>query len=169
MKALWITGGSIMGLFALVVLIGYSLPVKHRTIAAATVKASPQALFALITNVEGLSQWRSDVKSVEILPFTDGRMRFRELSGNGAITYVIESFESNHRVVTRIDDKSLPFGGTWTYELEPAAGGRTTLRITEDGEIYNPIFRFVSRFVLSYDATMKRYLADVERVFAGPS
>lgn len=44
--------------------------------------------------------------------------------------------------------------------LTPAADGGTTLRITEDGEIYNPVFRFVSRFFMGYDRTAKTYLAD---------
>jgi hypothetical protein len=35
------------------------------------------------------------------------------------------------------------------------------LRITEDGEVYNPVFRFVSRFVMGHTATMDKYLADV--------
>jgi hypothetical protein len=35
---------------------------------------------------------------------------------------------------------------------DPATGTRVT--ITERGEIYNPIFRFVARFFLGYTATM---------------
>jgi hypothetical protein len=148
-------------LIAIVVVVGYSLPVKHRAELSANFKATPDTIFALITNVEAFPGWRSGVKSVELLPSTDGRKRFRELSSDGAITYVVESIEPGRRLVTRIDDKSLPFGGTWTYELSPSADGGTTLRITEDGEIYNPVFRFVSRFFMGYDRTIKTYLADV--------
>jgi hypothetical protein len=57
----------------------------------------------------------------------------------------------------RIADKDLPYGGQWTYELEPQ-GLQTALRITEDGEIYNPVFRFVSRFVMGHTATIDNYL-----------
>jgi hypothetical protein len=32
------------------------------------------------------------------------------------------------------------------------------LRVTEDGEVYNPIFRFVSRFILGQTATQDTYL-----------
>ena len=45
----------------------------------------------------------------------------------------------------------------WTYEIAPAPNG-TTLTITEDGEVYNPIFRFMSRFVFGHEATMASYL-----------
>jgi hypothetical protein len=33
--------------------------------------------------------------------------------------------------------------------------------ITEDGQIYNPVFRFVSRFVLGYESTMRGVLRDL--------
>ena len=61
----------------------------------------------------------------------------------------------------------MPFGGTWTYRLEPTASG-TRLTITEDGEIYNPTFRFVARFVLGYEGTMTRYLDALEEDLAAP-
>ena len=60
--------------------------------------------------------------------------------------------------MTRIADPNLPFGGTWTYELTPQADGSTMLRITENGEIRNIFFRFVSRFLMGYTKTMEDYL-----------
>ncbi len=69
-------------------------------------------------------------------------------------------------LVVRIADLDLPFGGTWTYEIAPVAGG-STLTITEDGEIYNPIFRVMSRFVFGYESTMAAYLAAAEKRLAG--
>jgi hypothetical protein len=32
------------------------------------------------------------------------------------------------------------------------------MRITEDGEVYNPVFRFVSKFVMGQTATLDAYL-----------
>jgi hypothetical protein len=61
-------------------------------------------------------------------------------------------------MVVRIADPDLPFGGTWTYELKQEESG-TRVTITERGEVYNPIFRFMSRFVFSHTATLERYLA----------
>ena len=45
------------------------------------------------------------------------------------------------RLVTRIADPNLPWGGTWTTEITPAPGG-SVMRITEDGYVNNPLFRF---------------------------
>jgi hypothetical protein len=61
------------------------------------------------------------------------------------------------RLVTRIADHNLPYGGTWTYELTPDGSG-TRLTITENGEVYNPIFRFVSRFIMGHTASMESVL-----------
>jgi uncharacterized protein YndB with AHSA1/START domain len=167
MRIALITIGVIVALVVIVAAIGYALPVKHRGIGEATFKATPETIFTLITNVDGYTTWRSGLKSVETIPSTDGRKRFRELSGHGPIAFVFESVEPNNRLVARIDEKSLPFGGTWIYDVIPTSDGRTTLRITEDGEIYNPVFRFVSRFFTGYDTTIKKYLADVGRKVGG--
>ena len=52
------------------------------------------------------------------------------------------------------------FGGTWTFEVAESGSG-STLTITESGNISNPIFRFMSRFVFGYHATMNIYLEDL--------
>jgi hypothetical protein len=167
MRYVWIGAGVLVGLVLVIVAIGYALPVKHRASSEATYRASPEALYALITNVDSFPSWRSGLKSVERLPAAEGRTRFRETSGDGTISFIVDTAEVNRRLVTRIDDKSLPFGGSWTYELVPGSDGRTTLRIVEDGEVYNPVFRFVSRFFMGHDSTIKRYLADVGKKFPG--
>jgi len=144
----------------IVLLVGWSLPVKHTASGEATFKSSPESLYQVITDVDRFPQWRSSVKSAERLPDSAGKERFREVGGDGTILYEVDSAVPNQRLVTRIADRSLPFGGSWTFELIPR-GDSTTLRITEDGEVYNPIFRFVSRFIFGHNATIEKYLADV--------
>jgi uncharacterized protein YndB with AHSA1/START domain len=147
-----------------VVVVGWSLPREHRATSEATLKTSPQSLYRLITDVDRFPEWRSSVKRVERVPDSAGKTRFREVGGDGTILYEVETAVPNERLVTRIADPSLPFGGSWTYELIPR-GDSTTLRITEDGEVYNPIFRFVSRFIMGHTATIEKYLADVRQYF----
>jgi uncharacterized protein YndB with AHSA1/START domain len=167
MKIALIVIGVIVVLVVAVILIGMALPVKHRAQVEAHVNASPDAVFTLITDVEAFPKWRAGLKSVELLPASpDGKRRFKEVSSDGAITFVMETVEPPKKLVSRIDDKSLPFGGTWTYELIPS-GAQTTLRITEDGEVYNPFFRFVSKYVMGHESTIRKYLASVQRRFGG--
>src|SRR4051812_19066446 len=150
-----------------VLIVGWSLPVKHRASRSVHLAASPHAVFAIVTDVAGFPRWRSGIARVEVLASADGGAvtRFREHSGDGALTYDIVERVPDRRMVTRIADTGLPFGGQWTYEIEPDGSG-TRLTLTEDGEVYNPVFRFVSRFVMGHTASIDRYLGDVGRALA---
>ena len=169
MKILAITGAGLVILIAIVVGVGYLLPVKHTATRERSYAAPPSAVFAAITTPAEFPSWRAGVKRVELLPDEAGHRRFREVSGDGTITFVVDESVPERRLVTRIADKSLPFGGSWTYELAPSANG-TTLRITENGEVYNPVFRFMSRFVFGHHRTLEGYLSDLQgRLAAVPS
>lgn len=158
--------GRILGSLALVVLvvaaIGYMLPQNHSVSRERTFSANAGTLFTQITTPAAYPEWRTGVTRVEILPPANGLLSFRESGSDGDIVFVMETVEPGRRVVTRIADGSLPFGGSWTYELTPAAAG-TVLRITENGEVYNPLFRFISRFVLGHYKSIDQYLGDLER------
>ena len=141
---------------AIVVGIGYTLPVAHTASRSVVLGATPPAVWAAITDVPAYPDWRPDVESVEVLPPVHGRPSWREKGGNDAITYAMVRVDPPSRLVTRIADRDLPFGGEWHYELAPEGAG-TRLTITERGEVYNPIFRFVSRFVMGHTATIDAY------------
>jgi uncharacterized protein YndB with AHSA1/START domain len=162
MRIVVILGAVLVVVIAIVLVVGWSLPVAHRATRSIALRASPEAVFNLISRPADFPSWRSDVTRVELLPPDGGRAQFREVGKNGAIVFAVDSMIPPRRIVTRIADKSLPFGGSWTYDVEPG-GGTTTLTITEDGEVYNPVFRFVSRFVMGQTATIDRYLADVRK------
>jgi hypothetical protein len=164
MRYLLIAAAILGALVLLILVIGWSLPVRHIATSEATVNTTAGPLYNLITDIEKYPEWRSSVDRTERLSDSAGKIRFREFGSNGTILFEVESAQPNQRVVTRIADKSLPFGGNWTYELIPR-GDSTTLRITENGEVYNPLFRFVSRFVMGHTRTIDTYLQDVARHF----
>lgn len=154
----------VLVLIVIVVGIGYALPVKHTATRAVSLNTSPDSIFALISNASSFPQWRPRVKSVESVSRADAKMSYREKGDDGEILYVVDESIPSKRLVTRIADDKLPFGGKWTFEITTKAA-TTELRITEDGEVYNPIFRFVSRFVFGHHATIETYLKDVARKF----
>ena len=158
-RVAWVIG-ALLAVVLAVVAVGWALPVSHRAVRRATYAASPAELYALVTDVERFPQWRSRVTRVEVMPSVAAAMRFREIGADGTITYDVEEAVTDARVVTRIADRSLPFGGRWVYTLRPTERG-TELEIVEEGEVYNPIFRFVSRFVMGHTASIDRYLDDV--------
>lgn len=125
---------------------------------------SPESLYAAITGVEAFPIWRSKVTSVERVASPTGARSYRETGGDVAILYVVDEEVPSRRLVSRIADPSLPFGGAWTFDLSPNASG-TILRITEDGEVYNPVYRFMSAYVFGHHATIDTYLTDLGRKF----
>jgi uncharacterized protein YndB with AHSA1/START domain len=164
MKYALIVLAVLLALVVVVVAVGAVLPVRHRASREVRLHQTPEKIFAAINDPASFASWRSKVKKVEILPDRNGHRVFREEGADGAILYEVDSAVPDKLLVTRIADRSLPFGGKWTYELIPS-GDSTTLRITEDGEVYNPLFRFVSRFVMGHHATIDQYLGDLARKF----
>jgi uncharacterized protein YndB with AHSA1/START domain len=153
---------------ALAVLVGWRLAQSHRASLTKIFAADPEAIWSTITDVEAFPSWRQGVKHVQRLPDQNGFPMWVEESQSGKITFAVERMERPRALVTRIANRGLPFGGTWTYEIKPDGNG-SRLTITEDGEIYNPLFRFMARFVLGYDATIRAYLASLEKRLSAPS
>jgi|SRR5882672_5299190 len=148
----------------LVLVIGYLLPVRHVAARAINLRRTPDDVFALVSNIQNAATWRIGLRKVELLPGAEGRNRFQEVTADGTITYEIAELKPPMRLVTKIADPKLPFGGSWIYEISATPGG-CHLNITERGEIYNPVFRFVSRFFLGYNRSLDEYLESVARKF----
>ena len=143
----------------LVIAIGFMLPKAHTISRAITVSAPPEAVWSLIT---APPTWRPNITKYQEVESQNGHRMWRETDkSNQTITYEAMESDAPHRLVTRIADPSLPFGGTWTYEIVPTAGG-SSLTITENGEVYNPVFRFVSRYIMGHAATVDAYLKAVK-------
>ncbi len=135
-----------------VVVWGAMLPMNHVASRRARFAKSPGEIWATVTGFAAFPSWRTDVTSVEVTSPTS----WREKSKHEEIAFEAIELDAPRRMVSRIGP-GLPFGGTWTYELTPDGTG-TQLVITERGEVYNPLFRFMSRYVFGHTATLETYL-----------
>ena len=162
MKWILLSAAALAAMVVIVTLIGAALPRDHVVSREARLPVPLERVWAAITNVEAFPAWRSDVKRIDRLPDSGGQTTWIEHTSSDRVTLAIERMEAPRVLVVRIADPDLPFGGTWTYEIAEAPGG-STLRVTERGEVYNPIFRFVARFVVGHDKTLVTYLHDLER------
>ena len=126
---------AIVAVIGALALVGYLLPVNHEASRSAEFNTPPETVHALISDLKNYSAWwpenEVNVEVVENVPPT--------------------------RFVTRIVGETA-FGGTWTMEIVPISMG-SRLTITERGEIYNPIFRTLAKFVFGYTSTMESCLA----------
>lgn len=173
MKLLIIAGliiGAIVGLIAAAFLIGLFLPRQHATSRIVRLSASPETVWAIISDRAAYPSWRRGVARIERRDDRNGHEVWAEINRRGeAMPLEIVERSPPRRLVTKIVDEALPFGGTWTWELSPIADGGTELRITEDGFIKPPPFRTVMR-LLGYDATIRQYQRDlVMRIAAADS
>ena len=163
MRFLVIGIGIIAALVVIVVVVGLILPRDHVASVSARIAATPADVWATLTEPAQFPSWRQELTKVELLPPTPTGPSWREYSRHGAITMVVDAADPPRKLVGRIADKDLPFGGTWTYEIAPEGEGASRVTITEAGSVYNPVFRFASRFIMGHAATMDAYLRALGR------
>jgi hypothetical protein len=171
MKWVFIILAVLAGIILLVAVIGYCLPVKHSATISVTIHASQEKVWRRLIDFRAFPQWRNSLQRVE--PISDSEWTEVDRHNQRLPMKIVSadpgnSIDPSHpgRIQTAITGKDLPFGGGWEFTLRPQ-GGDTQLMITENGEVYNPIFRFVSKFIMGHTATMRQYAADLERSFGG--
>ena len=132
----------LVGLVGVMALAGYLLPVGHEASRSAEFNKPPEAVFALVSDLNNYRSWwdGAEVKSE-----------------------VVESVAPK-RLVTKVVGET-QFGGTWTFEITPTPDG-SRLTITERGEIYNPVFRTLAKLVFGYTSTMESYLVAAQKRLA---
>ena len=134
MKWIWIGLVAIVALVAVIGILGAMLPRNHIASRTLRVRRSPQEVWPVVTQLMASSSVPADI---------------------------LEN-DPPRRLVSRVKETEKNFGGTWTVVVAPAASA-CTLTITEDGWVANPIFRFVSRFVMGHHATMDGILKGVAK------
>jgi hypothetical protein len=158
----WV-GVAIGGLALLVVvmlLVGRSLPPDHVASRMSRFARPPERVWRELTDIDAFAQWRTGVKKVERVP--GKTTKWIEHGPHGPLTLETVESDAPRRLVNRIADPSLPFGGGWTFELERYNEG-CTLTISETGVVKPALFRFLSKYVFGHSAELDKYLRDLAR------
>ncbi len=116
MKWALIIVGALIGLVVLVALIGAMLPRDHVATMTAVIPAPPDTVWSTLIDVGSYPTWRSDLKRVDVLSQPPA-LSWREHGSQGSMTFSAEAFEPPRRMIARITDQNLPFGGAWEYTL----------------------------------------------------
>jgi len=141
----------------IIALIGSRLPKAHVASRSILLHQSRANVYATIRDFSSAPSWRTDLKSIELLESAGNKVRFREHGKNGDVTYEVDEDVSGQRLVTRIVDTDLGYSGRWVYQLADENNG-TRVTITEEGEVSNVFFRFMSRYIFGHTATIDSYL-----------
>ena len=167
MKWALIVVAAIAGLIALMALVGAFLPRDHRATSTITLRQPADSVWRAIREFGNIPTWWSDWRESVRLPDKDGHEAWRQKVGGFDMPILVLESQAPRRLVTQIDappEGGASFGGTWTYELTAeGGGGGTRISITEAGWIANPIFRFMSRFLLGYYGSLDGYLRALAR------
>ncbi|HSP15086.1 MAG TPA: SRPBCC family protein [Thermoanaerobaculia bacterium] len=161
MKIVLMLAGAVIALIAIVLIVGVALPKRHTASRSALFKQDKRAVYAAVRDVASAAQWRDGVERIEVLD----AHHFRERSRMGSVTYEITDDVPAERFSTRIVERDLGYSGSWTYRFEDVPGG-SRLTITENGEVSNVFFRFMSRFVFGHRASIDAYLKALARRLA---
>ena len=156
--------GGIVLLVGIMALIGSRLPKTHVASRSILLHKSPADVYAVVRDFASAPKWREDLKQVDVEVSQGGPVYFREVGKNDTINYELIEDVPAQRMVTKIRDTDLGFGGQWTYLFSPENGG-TRVTIREDGEVTNVLFRFMSRYIFGHTATMDSYLGSLAKHF----
>jgi hypothetical protein len=154
-----------LGLLALVILtwaVGALLPRTHMASRAARFAQPPEAVWQVVSDLSGFAKWAPRVTGVTRLADQNGHPVWTML-GESELPLEVEELRP-YRMVTRIANPRLPFGGTWTWEIADAGAG-CTVTITERGEIKSSLFRALARFVFGYTSNLDSYLEALGKHF----
>jgi hypothetical protein len=152
-----------VALVALAVFIGLRLPRTHVAASRIRLSATPEEVWNIITDFASHPTWRPGLAAVELGPAVDGCPSWYEICAhNTRVQFAVVRSVPPKRLVTRLVGEHLPLRGTWIYELAAHDDG-TVLTITESDNIYNPLLRFFSKFVISYYGVMDVFLIALAR------
>ncbi len=137
---------AIGALIALLVVIGFLMPVRYEGTTTVEYDRSVQQVWDALQNVETHPMTGRMMKSVETLPSDEGRPAWKEDMGHGEImTVKTTTFEPPHHMTREMTAAAVNMTSEWEYALEPAGQGcRVSLSGVTDietGTWHTPIFR----------------------------
>ena len=144
----------------LVAVTGTLLPVEHEIRLRGSLDRPPEAVYRVLTDLDALPLWRSDLTRVERLPDAGGRVTWREGGASGE--EVIELTESRppHRLVTRRLVRGRAVLPERIFDLAAAAGG-TLVTLTQRIAVKSPLRRVLVRLAGSNEGAV--LLRDLEQ------
>lgn len=168
LKVLGVVVVLVVAAIGVVWVMGSRIPVNHMAASSVVVNAPAAAVWQLIEDIEKQPSWRTGLVAVELMPSENGHRCWTEIQKHMRMPMCEDSSTPPSTRVVRIADPTLPFGGTWTYELVEmdivgSPTKMTKLQITENGNTRPALYRFIGHYILGEDAMIKEYEADVQK------
>lgn len=134
----------LMGLSGATFAAGSLLPAEHRTTVRGSFDRPPAVVWRVLTDLDGMPLWRTDVTSVERLPDAGGRTTWREVGRKGDVIVELAESEPPHLLVTQHREEGRPALPELTFRLRSTGAG-TSVTVVEREEVGNPLGRILVR------------------------
>jgi len=172
--------GLLVALVVILAAVGAALPRTHVVTRRLTVSKPPGHVWAVIADLGGQLTWRPSLQGVSKVSDPGGRDSevgevWREVVRRHPID--LKTLEATPpsagapgRLVREVVSEGLLFHGRWEYEVGTAPGGLgSVVTLTERGEVANPVFRAVNRFLIGQARSVETYLRDLARRLGEPA
>jgi uncharacterized protein YndB with AHSA1/START domain len=141
-----------------------SIPAHQTHTRTTTLKQTPDAVFALLTDLPNFPKWSRNMVKIEMLPPIDGKEATHQtFKGNMQMTIITSESMPPKHLVRSMGDIGGPFEGSWTYEITPTADG-SQIVLTEQMTMSNAFFRFMAK-LFGPTKYMDEHLEDIAKHF----
>ncbi len=140
-------------------IVGVFLPAEHSNTSRAVLGRPPETVWRVLTDLDGMPLWRSDLTAVERLPDFQGKPAWREVGRSGTRVVELSLAEPPHHLVMQGAPDGTPGLPMRTFDLISVAAG-TEVIVTERLSSRNPFRRVLVRLHLPRPA-IERLLRDL--------
>jgi uncharacterized protein YndB with AHSA1/START domain len=151
--------GALLAVIIAVFAVGATLPRKHTAALSIKLHQSPQVVWSAVSNHANDTAWRPELKAIKQLPDRNGHAVWQETDKHGNTLELEDTvIEPPKKLVREVHDTGNIFSGRWEIDITPTDNSGSMVHITEYGEVPNPLFRFMSRFVFGHTKSIEDYL-----------
>jgi uncharacterized protein YndB with AHSA1/START domain len=141
--------------------IGFSANLsKNYHVEAEAVYDRPSAMvWDVMTNYETMPTWSPTIAKTESLGMKDGKPAWHlELKDGHFMDVRVEESIKEKLFKSTIIDTNTPYEGTWIIAIEAISDKKTAVKLTEEGKIKSPFWRFIIHYFVGQDAMIKQTL-----------